>query len=355
MSDDLRFSADGLVDFTRRLFQACGLDADKAGVCAAILVEADLLGRVTHGLNLAGPYLKDLDAGKMAAGGDYEVVRDKGAVAVWDGRYLPGPWLTRRAIDAAAAKAREFGTGMVTLRRSHHIGCLASYLEAPAREGLVVEVSCVDPSIAAVPAHGGLEPIFTPDPIAAGIPAAGDPIMIDLSASTTAMGTAALYRRRGDLLPGDWLQDAEGNPTNDPNVLTGDAPGAILPAGGMDHGHKGYSLALILETFTQGLSGLGRIDKVTAWGAATQVRVTDPEFFCGVREFRRQSQHIIELCRNLTPRDPDRPVRLPGQSGLARKRRNLKDGAPLSEGILNQLREWSDKLGVRMPEPRSAS
>ena len=355
MTDDFRFSADGLTDFTRRLFEACGLDADKAGVCAGILVEADILGHVTHGLNLAGPYLKDLAAGKMAADGGYEVVRDRGAVAVWDGRYLPGLWLTQMAIDDAAAKAGQFGTGTVVIRRSHHIGCLASYLEAPARDGLLVEVSCVDPSVVAVPAHGGLDPIFTPDPIAVGIPTGGDPIMIDLSASTTAMGTAALYRSRGDLLPGDWLQDAEGNPTNDPNVLTGDAPGTILPTGGLDHGHKGYALALILETFTQGLSGLGRIDKVTAWGAATQVRVTDPEFFCGADEFRRQSQHIAELCRGSTPRDPARPVRLPGQSGLARKRDHLSDGVPLSDGILKQLREWSDKLGVPMPQPKGAS
>ncbi len=353
MSDDLRFPAPALTDFTRALFQTGGLPADKAGVVAEVLVEADLLGHVTHGLNLAGPYLKELDGGKMTAEGEHEVVRDKAAVAVWDGRYLPGLWLTRQAVEDATNKANTFGTGTVVIRRSHHIGCLASYLEAPARDGLVVEITCTDPSVVAVPAHGGLNPIFTPDPIAVGIPTEGDPIMIDLSASTTSMGTAALYRGRGEMLPGQWLQDSDGNPSNDPNVLVGDAPGTILPAGGMDHGYKGFSQALILETFTQGLSGLGRIDKVENWGAAVQVRVTDPECFCGADSFRHQAEYISELCRTSTPRDPANPVRLPGQSALNRKRQHLDDGVPLSEGILEQLREWSGKHDVPLPNPIS--
>ncbi len=355
MGSNSRFPSTELTSFTSRLFQACGLSSEKGDVTAKVLVEADLLGHTTHGLNLAAPYLKDLEAGKMNAEGDFMVIRDRGAVAVWDGRYLPGLWLTQKSIEDATAKAKTYGVGTVVIRKSHHIGCLASYLEAPARDGLLIEVSCVDPSVVAVPAHGGLNPIFTPDPIAVGIPTAGDPIMIDLSASTTAMGTAALYRQRGDLLPGNWLQDAEGTPTNDPNILVADEPGTILPTGGIDHGHKGYSLALILETFTQGLSGLGRIDQVNAWGAATQVRITDPEFFCGITEFRRQSQYIVDICKNSIPRDSEKPVRLPGQSGLARKRMNLEQGVPLSDSIISSLREWSDKLKTSFPQPKEFS
>ena len=355
MSDDQRYDVGTLTNFANSLFQVAGLDASRAEVCARVLVEADALGHVTHGLNLAGPYLRELEAGTMTADGDHEVVRDKAAVAVWDGRYLPGLWLTQAAVEAATLKARDYGTGIIVIRRSHHIGCLASYLEVPARDGLVLEISCVDPSLAAVPAHGGLNAIFTPDPIAVGIPTGGDPIMIDLSASTTSMGTAALYRERGDKLPGAWLQDAEGTASNDPGVLVGDNPGTILPTGGMDHGYKGFSLALILETFTQGLSGLGRIDNPTNWGASVQVRVTDPECFCGVNEFRRQAAHVIELCQTSRPRDAANPVRLPGHSALARKRQYVADGVPVAEGILSQLREWSGKLGVPMPEVEGRS
>ena len=81
-----------------------------------------------------------------------------------------------------------------------------------------------------------------------------------------------------------------------------------------------------------------------------QVRVTDPECFCGVSEFRRQATHLIALCQTSMPRDASNPVRLPGHSALARKRQYVVEGVPVAEGILSQLREWSEKLGVPMPE-----
>lgn len=348
---DQRFNAADLIRFTSNLFRGLGLPAAKSDVVASVLVEADLLGHVTHGLQLANAYLGQIEAGDMAVDGEHEVVADKAACAVWDGRYLPGCWLTQAAVETAVDKARTHGMGTVVIRRSHHIGCLASYLEAPARAGLVVEVFCTDPSVFMVPAYGGMTPVFTPDPLAVGIPTAGDPIMIDLSASTTSMGTARLYQRRGQKFPGAWVQDNAGNPSNDPNVLDTDPPGLILPTGGMDHGHKGYALALILETMTQGLSGLGRADGVDIWGSATQVRVTDPEFFCGTDAFRRQSEHLAELCRTSAPRDAANPVRLPGQSGLARKAGHLADGVPVAGPILDNLAPWSEKLDVPMPAP----
>ena len=343
---DLRFPEKRLSGFVSQLFQSLELPMHKSDVVTRILVEADLLGHVTHGLQLCPPYLEELEAGKMEANGEHDVIKDSGVAAVWDGRYLPGCWLTQLAVEGALEKAKIFGTGIVAIRRSHHIGCLASYLEAPARAGYLVEISCVDPSMAAVPAYGGLNPVFTPDPIAVGIPTETDPIMIDLSASTTAMGTAALYRGRGERLPGKWLQDQDGNLTDDPNVLVGDNPGTILPSGGIDHGHKGFALALILETCTQGLSGLGRVDAPTNWGAATQVRVTDPNFFCGVDEFRRQSQWIADICKNSIPRKSEDSVRLPGQNGLQHKRQNLDQGVPLSPGVIEGLEKWSKKLEV---------
>ena len=49
--------------------------------------------------------------------------------------------------------------------------------------------------------------------------------------------------RQGHLFPGLWAIDAEGVPTNDPVVLVAEPRGSLLPAGGVDHGHKGYGLA----------------------------------------------------------------------------------------------------------------
>ena len=64
--------------------------------------------------------------------------------------------------------------------------------------------------------YGGTTPVFTPDPIAVGIPTAGDPILIDTSASITTNGMSARLRAEGRRFPHAWLLDAAGKPTDDP-------------------------------------------------------------------------------------------------------------------------------------------
>src|SRR5215212_44148 len=99
MTEPPRYRVADLVDFAAALFAAAGCDGDKPQVMAAGLVEADLLGHTTHGLQLASVYLKELQAGGMVGRGELEVVADRGAAITWDGRMLPGVWLASRAVD----------------------------------------------------------------------------------------------------------------------------------------------------------------------------------------------------------------------------------------------------------------
>src|SRR6187431_3340513 len=100
-----RYRATDLIDYATALFAAAGCDGDKPAAIAAGLVEADLLGHTTHGLQLAPAYLGDLEAGRMTPRGEPEVVADRGAAVTWDGRRLPGVWLAAKAVDLAAERA----------------------------------------------------------------------------------------------------------------------------------------------------------------------------------------------------------------------------------------------------------
>ena len=46
--------------------------------------------------------------------------------------------------------------------------------------------------------------------------------------------------------------------------------------GGLEYGHKGFGLALMVEALTQGLSGLGRKDTEKRWGGNVFLQVLDP-------------------------------------------------------------------------------
>ena len=179
---------------------------------ASILVEGELLGHDTHGLQLLKPYLEALGRQEMLGSGEIDEIASRPAAAAWDGKYLPGPHLTLRAIDTATKMAQRYGTGSVAIRRSSHIGALAAYLEKPARAGHLIQIVCSDPSVAIVAPFGGSEPLFTPNPMAWGIPTSTDPIMVDISASITTSGMSARLNAEGQKGDHSWWLDANGQP-----------------------------------------------------------------------------------------------------------------------------------------------
>jgi len=346
-----RYAAAALVAFARVLLDRAGLRDDMAHDVADILIEGDLLGHTTHGLALLAPYLAEIEQGSMAKSGAPEIVNERAAAQTWDGRRLPGPWLTLRALDTASTMAATHGTGTVVIRRSHHIACLAAYLIRAAERGVVAIVQSSDPLLAAVVPHGGVTPIMTPNPIAAGIPTSGDPVLIDVSTSITSMGFANQERAAGRRLPGPWVVDGEGKATDDPGVLAREPKGALLPLGGLDAGHKGFGLGLLVEALTAGLAGFGRADPTEGWGGTVFVQVLDPEAFGGLDAFRRQMDHLVRAARASRPRPGIERVRLPGEAGLRRRREQRAEGVALYPAIMPALEPWARKLGVTPPSP----
>jgi LDH2 family malate/lactate/ureidoglycolate dehydrogenase len=344
-----RYDHQQLIGFANQLLTAAGLDAAPAQSIADALVEGDLLGHDTHGLQLLAGYTNAAADGTMRASGQPTVVSERSSVCVWDGQRIAGPHLVRLALDWAAPRAREHGTATVAIRRSHHIGCLAAYLEAPARDGLMCTILCSDPAEASVAPFGGTEPTYTPNPLAYGIPTSNDPIIIDISASITTNGMSNRLRNQKQTGEHQWWMDADGNATNNPAVIFEKPPGTILPLGGLDAGHKGYSMALQVEAMTAGLAGHGRADPSEGWSATVFVQVTDPEAFAGLNEFNRQTDWLVNACQTNKPRDAASPVRLPGQRGLQRKREQLEHGVALHPAIMQALEPVASKHGVSMP------
>jgi L-lactate dehydrogenase len=351
-AEPLRHDARALARFAHALFVRAGMRDDMARDVADVLVDGDLLGHTTHGLALAAPYLDELAKGSMTPSGEPKVVSALPAAQTWDGGRLPGPWLTLRALDTAMAMASTQGTGTVVIRRSHHIACLAAYLRRATDRGMMALVYSSDPVAASVAPFGAVSPVFTPNPLAAGIPTSGDPILLDVSASYTTNGLTVRLHQAGQKLPHPWVQDARGNATDDPRVLFDEPKGTLLPLGGLDAGHKGYALALLIEAMTAALTGFGRADPKEGWGATVFVQAFDPRAFGGLDAFRRQMDWLVDACHGATPRPGVERVRLPGERGLKLMREQLASGIALHPTILPSLEGWAGKLGVPMPAPR---
>lgn len=349
MHDTQLYSDSALIDYARLLLQRAGMPTDKADVVARILVDADLMGHSTHGLNLLKAYLDGIADGAMQVDGEVDVVAQRPATQTWDGHRLPGPWLVTRALDTAVGMARIHGTGTVVVRNSHHIGCLAAYLRRATEAGMVLMLFSSAPAASTVAPFGGTRALFSPSPLAIGCPTEGDPIWVDISTSITTNNMVARLQREGGRLPGAWLLDGHGTASDDPAVLAGDPPGSLLPLGGLEAGHKGYGLALLVEILTAGLSDQGRFDDNGKMSNTVFLQVIDPAAFGGLPALEAQMQRIADACIANPPRPGVGAVRVPGQKAAALYRQQLQHGVRLTDDILHNLQSWSRKLGVEVP------
>ena len=145
------------------------------------------------------------------------------------------------------------------------------------------------------------------------------------------------------------MLDGAGEPTRDPAALAADPPGSILPLGGLDSGHKGYALGLLVEALTAGLGGFGRADPKEGWGASVFLQVIDPARFGGAAAFARETGWLAGAARANPPRPGAGAVRLPGERGLALRARQMAEGVRLYPSIAPALRPWAERLGLAMP------
>lgn len=351
MSDRYRYN--DLIQFSTDLFTATGLDNKRAKVMASVFVEADLLGFTTHGMNRISSNLDWLLKGESHMSGEPEVIVDRGNLFNWDAKFLPGPWVVSQAIDQCIERVATRGIVTATIRKSQHIACLGAYCPKIVDAGYVALITCSTPNEHSVCAHGGIDPIFSANPIAFVAPADDYPILFDISMCITAGGYVSRAHRAGEKMAGQYLKDNQGEITDDPATFFTDPPGSILPIGGMSHGYKGYALSMLTELLSMALGGYGRANDSSDDGEANSVfiQIIDPQAFGSLEEFKQQTNAIKSLCENSRSKDGDPSVRVPGQRAWLSRQQQLENGVELYSTIMQDLAIWAERLNIKLPTP----
>lgn len=343
-----RYTKAWLEEVLVSLFMEAGASREVSETTSAILIEGDLLGHHTHGIKLANGYLKDLKSGHASGDHNAMTLKEVSSVATLiDGHYVLGPYLVQKALERSAAAARKSGIGIVSIKRSHHIACLASYLQPFVDQGLMPIIMTSDPAVKSVAPFGGLSPVYTPNPIAIGIPSRVQPIMMDVSMSTVTNGSVAKANAEKTKMAHPVILTNTGVASDDPADFFSDPQGSILPLGGQEFGHKGFAMGLMVEALTSALGGFGRKDEPTGWGASVTVMVIDPSLFAGTEAFLDETDHLVNACLSSAPVNPQRPVRMPGQAGLSRREEYLDQGIPLPNDVVAELQQAIDSSPLK--------
>lgn len=346
-----KYEYEDLLAFSITLLERAGLNSDRARIVGSSFLEADLLGYSTHGMQRLPINIEWLLNGETRAEGDPSVLKASRGCEVWDAQFLPGPWIAAIAVERACDLAEAEGTGTIVVRRAQHIACLASYLERATRRGMMVIMTASTPSEAVVVAHGGISPIFSCNPIAAGIPTDGDPILVDTTAAMSAQGPLNRSYRLGEKLPIPMIVSRDGTITDDPGEFV-ERGGGILPVGGIEQGYKGFGLALLTEALSGLLGGFSRASaEGTGEANGIFLQAIDPNHFAGRDLFEREIGQLAAQCRASAVVPGQDPVRVPGDRALALKREQISSGIRLSDAIVNAIQPSSQRLQCPFPLP----
>lgn len=345
-----RYRPAELTDRTAALFTAAGLDDRIARCVADILVEAELLGYDTHGLQFIPAYIRAIETGATATSGEPRVLADHGNTILLDANRLPGQWAVIHALEMALVRLPAQRVVTVAIRRCGNISCLATYVKRAAGRGAMAILATSSPDNNAVAPPGARQGRLSTDPLAVGIPAEPHPILIDTSTASVSNRRIERARRAGTRLPFPALIDAQGRPTDDPEAFFADPPGAIMPVGGAELGHKGFAFAILVEALTSGLAGIGRASDGKSGGSNIFLQVIDAAGFAGAEAFRRETSALAAHCRAAEPADPAAPVRMPGDRAFRLFAEQSRAGVALHPEVAALIRPVFERYGVAIPE-----
>jgi ureidoglycolate dehydrogenase (NAD+) len=251
-------SIDNLSEFCVGALRNCGVGEADSRVTAEILTTTDAWGVFTHGTKALRGYLRRLRSGGLAPRGVPSVATEGPGWALVDGDSSLGMVTSTYAMDLAVGKARHTGLGYVGVRNSCHFGAAGAYAAQAARLGFIGLAMANDiPSVAAPGSRGA---VTGSNPLAYAVPAGRHrPLMLDMSTATVAGGKVYAARERGEPIPATWLIDDQGQPTDDPQAYPEHS--TLTPAAG----HKGFGLALLIETLAGALTGAAMTARVGSW------------------------------------------------------------------------------------------
>jgi L-2-hydroxycarboxylate dehydrogenase (NAD+) len=229
-----------------RALSGLGVPEQDARIQADWLVEADLRGYHSHGIQRLPVLMARLRRGLIAAAPAPVLTWRAGSVLAVDGQRGLGPVVACRALDAAALRLPAAGIVLVAIANSNHLGLLAPYVERIAA-GRMIGIAMTT-SEALVHPWGGRQAMIGTNPIAIGVPAGPSSLVLDMATGEVSMGQILNHLARGAPLRPGWAVDQAGYPTTDPRAAT---EGAISPFGGP----KGYGLGLAIEVLVAALTG----------------------------------------------------------------------------------------------------
>ncbi|MBM3415792.1 MAG: Ldh family oxidoreductase [Bacteroidetes bacterium] len=352
------FSYQQLFDFTFLIIKKIGSSDEHAETAARALLSADLRGIDSHGIARLGGYVRLWEVKRVNATPDIKVIHETPSTAVVDGDSGLGLVVAPFAMKIAIEKAKQAGTGWVSVQNSNHFG-IAAHHAMMALEYDMIGMAMTNASPLVAPTFS-VDKMLGTNPICVAVPAGKEPPFVaDFATTTAANGKLEILQRKNADTPLGWVQDADGNHSTDANILK--KGGALLPLGGdREHGsHKGYALGAIVDVFSALLSGANYAPWVPPFPAYVPIPAQQPgkgighflgamrvDAFRPAKEFKDAMDHWIQGFRNCKTIPGEEKVLVPGDPEREFEEERMINGIPLLDVVVDDLKRLAQKFNI---------
>lgn len=343
---DTRIQAVPLRAFGEAILTRLGVPPDDAAITIESLVEADLRGVHSHGVQRLLWYAGRLESNATNPRPKVRVIESSGGTAVVNGDGGLGQVVSHHAMCLAIELAKTNGVAVVSVRDSHHFGTCAFWAQMALPHGMIgIAMTNGGPVMAP---WGGLTRTTGNNPIGVAIPAGRElPIVLDMATTILAGGMLDLAARKGEKIPLGSALDSDGNPTEDPVEAR---KGLLLPIGG----HKGYGLTIVFEALTGLLAGANFARQVPE-AFANNVRMNVGHYFQAIdiarymplSSFQSRVDELIQQIKSSRRAPGTDRILLPGELEHGRRAASLAHGIPLAGSVIAELQGLSDRLGIQ--------
>jgi len=320
----MKLPVEEIRELVERACRAHGAADREARLFADVLIEAELRGRPTHGLNRLEGILGMLRSRRPA---EPRIVTERGPLVVVDGNGQSGYLVGAFVADAAVRVAVREGHALVGARNTLHCGMLGYYVAAAARRG-VIALLFADCSPLVAP-WGGADSVLGTNPIAAAFPHQPYPILIDMGTSATTYGALDLARRRGEPAARDAALDAQGRVTEDPAAVH-----TVLPLAG----HKGYALGLLVQLLSGVVVGAAAVPADHRdYGLLMLALRTD--LFAPADQYEQGVADLVSRIKSVRLRPGFAEILIPGERAWREREQRLQEGIEMSEALWRTLKD----------------
>ncbi|NMG22477.1 Ldh family oxidoreductase [Brasilonema bromeliae] len=333
MSSYIKISAPSLYSFLDEVLSPYQLLGEVAEALKTHLVEANLCGMDSHGLQQIIGYVKSLQSGRINPQPQLRVNSERPTMIRIDGDRTPGQYAGQVAMDTALAAARQFGMAVVGVSNSNHFGMAGYYTRMAAEAGMIGFATSDTNGVDLAP-YGGRKAKLGNNPISWGIPTGTpQPIILDMAAGTVSGGKVKHFGYQGLPIPLGWGLTEAGEPTQNPKQVA-----VNLPAS-----YKGSGLAFVADLLCGPLLGTAAAMFKTkaihdsANGTGHFFWVLDVEAWTNREEFEERVQSAIASLKQTPRLDVNQPIYYPGELEAITREERLLTGIPIPQALIDDL------------------